>query len=247
MLRQLFPHFEQGPSLEDFYRPVAGTAGDRKGLWRTNMVTSLNGSVEIDGVSKRLSSRTDRKIFQLIRAYSDAVLIGSGNALAEGYTSIPDQNVDLLKLRRQGNAPVLVVTTRDPDSLLGSPLASSTSQVIIVTPESMVAAAQNLAEHFQFTPKLLYCGQDGLDFARLRLELDKLGLANVACEGGPTLLGLLVGAGVIDEMCLSVAPLLAQSHHGGFLGPNGNFDPRDLRLESIVEDEGTLFSRYRLL
>ena len=247
MLRQLFPYFDQAPSLEDLYRPATGASGDRKGLWRTNMVTSLNGSVEIDGVSKRLSSRTDRKVFQLIRAYADAVLIGSGNALAEGYTSIPDQTSSMVKLRRNGKAPLLVVTTRDPDMLLDSPLVSSESQVIIATTESKAAKAQHLAASFQVTPKLLYCGLDQLDFSLVRLELDKLGLTNVACEGGPTVLGLLVGAGVIDEVCLSVAPLLAPSHHGGFLGPNGKFSPGALRLESIIEDEGTLLSRYRLI
>ena len=246
MLRQLYPLCAQTASLEEIYRPDAASSQGEPGLWRANMVTSLNGSVEIDGVSKGLSGRADRKAFHVIRAFADAVLIGSGNAISEGYTSIPDQNPELTKLRRSRKAPLLVVTTRHPEALSTSALVTSPDQVIIATLESKESDALQLATSFQVTPKLLYCGVQDFDYRKLREELGQLGLGHVVCEGGPSILGRLVGAGVLDEICLSVSPLLAASHHGGFLGQDDDFAPTRLHLASIIEDDGTLLYRYRI-
>jgi 5-amino-6-(5-phosphoribosylamino)uracil reductase len=67
----------------------------------------------------------------------------------------------------------------------------------------------------------------------------------VLSEGGPTLNGALVAAGVVDEWCASVAPLVAggtsaRAAHGA--GPPA---PLDLPLRRVLaDDDGYLFLRH---
>ena len=46
-------------------------------------------------------------------------------------------------------------------------------------------------------------------------ELARRGLHRVLCEGGPALFGELIAADAVDELCLTVAPLLAGARPAG--------------------------------
>src|SRR6476619_7973898 len=56
---------------------------------RVNFIVSLDGAVTVDGRSGGLGSPADRRIFQVLRALSDVVLVGHGTAAAAGYRAIP--------------------------------------------------------------------------------------------------------------------------------------------------------------
>jgi riboflavin biosynthesis pyrimidine reductase len=65
------------------------------------------------------------------------------------------------------------------------------------------------------------------------------------CEGGPTLFGAMVHERVLDELFLTIAPKLA----GGGTGPAITSgpelpEPELLRLQWVLEREGSLFLRY---
>src|SRR4051812_27008758 len=65
---------------------------------RVNFVASLDGAVTLGGRSGGLGSPGDRRIFNLLRALSDVVLVGHGTASAEGYGPItPDSPVGRLR------------------------------------------------------------------------------------------------------------------------------------------------------
>ena len=76
--------------------------------------------------------------------------------------------------------------------------------------------------------------------------LGQNGVRTVLCEGGPALNGgLLAAAGLVDELCLTVAPLLTAGDakrivDGPPLGP-----PPGMTLASACEEDGFLFLRYR--
>jgi riboflavin biosynthesis pyrimidine reductase len=79
----------------------------------------------------------------------------------------------------------------------------------------------------------------------LPLALDRLadlGHERVLCEGGPTLLRTAVVAGVVDELDLSIAPALVGSEPR--LLPGALPEVARLDLRQVLEEEGTLFSRY---
>ncbi|WP_051218351.1 dihydrofolate reductase family protein [Nocardioides insulae] len=80
------------------------------------------------------------------------------------------------------------------------------------------------------------------DLRRLVEELYAAGHRRLLCEGGPTLLSGLLGAGVVDELCTTIVPrLVGGEHHRIVNGP-----PLDVPLElaSLVEQEGTLLARW---
>ena len=75
-------------------------------------------------------------------------------------------------------------------------------------------------------------------------ELGRRGLHRVLCEGGPRLFGELVAADLVDDFCLTVAPVLAASDAGRIaVGPPGS-PPRPLRLVGVLEEDGVLLLRY---
>ena len=210
------------------------------------MIASINGAIEINGVSEQLSSSADRKVFHLIRAYSDAVVIGKKNAITEGYTSIPPLPMSLAQLRPSGSTPTLVVLARTLDGIIDTPLTTSTGPVILVTAPSQKRIAPKISGQFPRTPEVIFMDSIADDLSGLREELEKFGIKNAVCEGGPTILQKLFAAGFIDEICISLAPWVAPSNHGGFLGEHGLYPPAEITLQSILEEQGTLLLRYQI-
>jgi riboflavin biosynthesis pyrimidine reductase len=85
-----------------------------------------------------------------------------------------------------------------------------------------------------------------VDLARGMLLLrERYGVRSLLLEGGPTLLSAMLEAGLVDELFLTVAPVLT----GGGSEPSIVEGlplpaPISLRLVSVLEDEGYLFVRY---
>jgi riboflavin biosynthesis pyrimidine reductase len=68
----------------------------------------------------------------------------------------------------------------------------------------------------------------------------------ILCEGGPTLLGQLAEAWLIDELCVTVAPTLAGRPDAPSIlrWPRARHELVPLRLTDVFEDGGYLFTRY---
>lgn len=237
-----YPADSSTKTVADLYR----LGPDDLPTWRSNMVGSLNGAVEIDDLSKGLSSEADRRVFWILRAYADAVIIGASTAISEGYTSIAPLTPDLISLRNTGDAPILVVVTKDPTKLEGSNLIQSDREIILVTSSSARANVTALADSFKVQPKVLVVGTEEPDIGEARIELERVGLRHAVLEGGPRFLGLCLMASVIDEIALTIAPILAKNQFAGFLGPSNALPTTKLKLESLIEDNGSLLTRYKI-
>ena len=222
--------------LVDAYRPPDGRH------LRVNFIASLDGAVTVDGRSEGLGSPGDRRIFTLLRALTDVVLVGHGTASAEGYGPVtPDSAVGRLRvsLGRPATAPIAVVSKRaslDPASRL---VTGAVSPTILVTcaasdgerREALAAAGVDV----------LVCGDDEVDLSLTRDRLAALGHEHVLCEGGPTLFRDALAAGVVDELDLSIAPALVGDEHRLVSGLPG---ARRLGLRQLLEEDGVLFARY---
>jgi riboflavin biosynthesis pyrimidine reductase len=201
-------------ALLELYRPP-------RAQWlRLNLVATVDGSVAgTDGTSESLTSRTDRRILGVIRELADVVLIGAGSARAEGY---------LLPKR----APLAIVT-RSGD-LRGHRL-DDVERVTVLGPESArPAVAETLGARF-----VAIDPEPSTLVAALRDE----GWASIVCEGGPVLATELLGAGLVDELCLTTSPQL-----GGRSLPmlSAVVAPIPLRLAGLLTDEdGMVFARWR--
>ena len=117
---------------------------------------------------------------------------------------------------RPAGAPVpaiAVVTGRldlDPDSQLLTAAAPGAQTIVITT----AAAAPERRAAIARRARVIEAGQDRLDLAVAVRALRDLGYEGILAEGGPTLLGHLAEADLLDELCLTTSPVLAGGSAG---------------------------------
>ena len=250
-MRQVYPG---GSALDDaalaalYNYPDLGAPPAR---WlRTNMVASLDGAATVDGRSGGLSNEADQQIFALLRAYADVLLVGAGTARAEGYGPVRPESEGLrwawLRDGRPPSPPIAVVT-RGLDLDLGGALLTDApphARTIVITTESAQpdrrAAAARSAE-------VIVAGEASVDLMAAVDALAERGYQRISCEGGPHLLAQLADAGLLDELCLTISPLLAGPEAGRIVTgalpmPGGATLP--FTLAHALEDEGYLLCRY---
>ncbi len=222
-LRQLFPSAGE-VGAEQAYAVPHGQP------WlRANMVATVDGAVAApDGRSAAISSAADRALFATLRRLADVVLVGAGTARTEGY--------------RPAALPIALVTARLDLDLTSRLLAEADPRCIVLTAGS--AGAERLRAAAEVAD-VVVCGEHRVDLATALAALRERGLLHVLCEGGPTLLGSVVAAGLLDELCLTWSPLLV----GGGDGMRILAGPAlpasvELELAHLLESDGTLFARY---
>jgi riboflavin biosynthesis pyrimidine reductase len=240
-MRRLLP--DPGP-MDDADLVAAYRLAPGRSL-RVNFVASLDGAITVGGKSAGLGTPGDKRIFDLLRALTDVVLVGHGTASAEGYGPIAaDSRVGRLRasLGRPATSPIAVVTRRaslDPRSDLATGGGSPT---LLITCEA--ADASRRAALVDAGVTVLVCGDDNVDLPTALDALAQRGLEQVLCEGGPQLLHAGLAAGVVDELDLSIAPALV----GGEARLLGSALPDAVRLDlrQLLEEDGMLFARYGL-
>ena len=215
-----------------------------------NMVATLDGRATLGGRSGPLSDAADRALFHGLRAVVDAVMAGAGTVRAEHYGPTV-RDPDTRRLRKERGLrerPLACVVSAGlgfpPDlPLLGDP----DSEVAFLTPsEASLPATAARVEYVRAHR------EDGsLDLPAALGELhDRLHVRTLLCEGGPHLNGELLSAGLVDELFLSVSPLLAGEDPAQERPPlrilaGSSFDPPlALELLSVLEHDSHLFLRY---
>jgi len=90
--------------------------------------------------------------------------------------------------------------------------------------------------------EVIVAGADRVDVRRAVAALRDLGHRHILCEGGPRLNAQLVAAGLVDELCLTISPMLVGGGAARIL--DGTSSPTGLRLAHVLTDNGFLFCRY---
>lgn len=213
---------------------------------RVNFVSSLDGAVTVEGRSRALSSPSDQRVLALIRDLSDVVLVGLDTAIIEGYHGVKRTEVRSERRKRHGlsEVPPIAVVTRSCSLGTDSPLVSDTVvPPIVLTCED--APAERREALTRAGADVVITGTDGVELPRALEALDQRGLRRIGCEGGPTLFGDLVAADLVDELCLSVSPLLTAGDAGRISNGPHVQHPRRMRLASALHsDESLLLLRY---
>ena len=84
-----------------------------------------------------------------------------------------------------------------------------------------------------------------MDLAAAIAALADRGHRRILAEGGPRLLGQLAAAGLLDELCLTVSPVLTGGQAGRIIqGPAGGPGRARLGLAHVLADGSYLFCRY---
>jgi riboflavin biosynthesis pyrimidine reductase len=228
-----------------------------------NFVSTLDGVVAIPSLerSNRLiadASADDRLVMALLRACADAILVGSGTLAAAprslwtAQSAFPEQADALAELRRRiGRPPVPELAIVTGSGLLDPSHPAFERGALVLT---TVAGAEALAGRLPEASEALPLG-DGpaVDLGRVLELLRGRGRELVVVEAGPHLVGSLLADELVDELFLTLSPLLAGRMEGrtrlGLVeGLELLPDARAAgRLLGVRRGGAHLFLRYQLL
>ncbi len=216
------------------------------GPWlRTMMVMTLDGAtVGPDGLSGSISGAADKRVFMETRRLADVVLVGAGTIRAERYKPMVAR-ADWQEARATlGLAPVpqIVVVSGRLDLPWDEPMFSDSELPVVVA--TTVDAAPSSVSLAHRHAEVLQLGEGSVDLPALINSLHDRGMARITCEGGEALLDALVREDLVDEMDLTISPILAG---GGYLrDPERPISPPYPRFSLAHQfiDEGFVFCRF---
>ena len=233
-------------AADDLVAAVADIYAYPDRLWvKANFVASIDGAISADGKSAGLSGLADRLVFTVLRSLADVVVAGAGTVRAERYRQA--QPGELWQRLRAGRppAPPIAVVTRRLELDLSRRLfgrGPGLARTIVLTSE--LAGEDRLAEAARVAD-VVVAGPETVSAKAIVDALAARGHRRILVEGGPMLLGQLVAEGMLDELCLTVSPMLEGGHAASRLtARRGPTAPAAMRLATLLEDDGFLLSRY---
>jgi riboflavin biosynthesis pyrimidine reductase len=214
---------------------------------RGNMIASLDGGATDDGKAGGLAGRGDRAVFSLMRHAADVILVGASTVRIENYSGaqLPVAARQARQRRGQAEVPPIAVVTRsgdlDPSALLFTrtevpPLILTSARTVEDTRRRLAAVAEVIDAS----------GADpnSADPAVILKVLAERGLFRVLAEGGPLFLGSLIENGLMDELCLTVAPILVGGASKRVVTGLGPVHTKMRRAHLLADDDGYLYTRY---
>jgi riboflavin biosynthesis pyrimidine reductase len=222
VLRRIHPQPAADVTIREAY-DVARTPPDGRPWIEVCMVASVDGSTVVDGRSRGLSNSHDTELVLTLRDLADVILVGAGTARAEGYGP-----------PRKAGQRVGVVSNSGRVDASSSLFASGAGFLIV--PESAPETAIDT----------IHAGASRVDLGVAVASLSQVvgEVAFIHAEGGPHLNGALATADLIDELNLTLSPLLAGGD-GPRLTVGGADVSSALELAHLVVDEESfVFSRW---
>jgi riboflavin biosynthesis pyrimidine reductase len=226
-----------------------------------NFVSSIDGIVALEGgtapsggiISGR--NEADRFVMGLLRAFADAVLVGAGTVRAEGgkalwtpdyiFPGAAEAFADLRRALKREKTPrlVIVAASRDLDP---SQRALEIGALVLTT----AAGAERLRAALPKACEVRAISEtDPIDVDDIFDALHAEGYRTILSEGGPQLFGQLIKNDRVDELFLTVSPVLegqSDQTFGLIRGADFGRTPKPSRLLSVRRHESHLFLRYQL-
>ncbi len=184
-----------------------------------NFVETIDGIVALPSLaqSNKLiadESDADRFVMGLLRACADVVVVGAGTMQASRSSTwsaeraYPPAAAAFAELRRRlgkGERPEVAFLTASGRIDVEHP-ALETGAIVLTTPGGALTLEGRLPEASE---AIVVNEGDLVDVAAAVELLRGRGHEQILSEGGPTVFGLLLEAGVVDELFVTVSPLLA--------------------------------------
>jgi riboflavin biosynthesis pyrimidine reductase len=223
----------------------AGEAGRaaRRGRPRVvaAMIASADGRATVAGRSVGLGHPADSALLRELRTAVDAILVGTGTLRAERYAHVIDDPQRERRIAR-GLEPEPIVATiaRSGRVPIDVPLFSEPAARVQVYAEADAPVGRTAAEVAvqRFAPGGARPPAVVGHLARAR------GVRSVLCEGGPTLLRALVAEGCVDDLMLTLAPLLGAGSGPTVLEGDSLDPPARLVLRDVHRADEHLFMHY---
>ena len=226
-----------------------------------NFVESLDGVVAVPRLPRSHAvigdeSEADRFVLALMRACADAVVVGSGTLLASpkgtwridrAYPPAAAALAELRARRGRSEQPLVVVVTTGASLDPAHPVLDSGA--LVLTTDG--AAPRLRASVPGATEVVAVNDDDTVDLARALELLRERSCSVVVTEAGPSMFGSLVASRLVDELFLTLSPILAGRGAGARLGLVEGVElvPQTRvagRLRSVRAHGSHVFLRYAL-
>lgn len=237
----MFRHLKTGEPVDILETLFSERRDHRDRPWvMLNIVESIDGATAVDGGASGLNDADDRELFLSLRAVADVVMNGAETVRAENLGPV-ELNDDMESRRSEAGIhtpPKMVILSRSLSLDPGQRVFSDPGRrPTIITgsdgDSDRLEALGQVAEIIQI---------EKLDGAGI---VDALGDASVIlCEGGPTINSQLIEAGVVDEVNLTISPVLALGESKRVAsGPTmGSLTP--MELDRTLLGDRSLFLRF---
>jgi riboflavin biosynthesis pyrimidine reductase len=214
---------------------------------RGNMIASLDGAATDDGKAGGLAGAGDRALFALMRHAADVILVGAATVRIENYSGAQLSVAQRQARQRRGQSevPPIAVVTRTGDLDPGARLFTRTEvpPLILTCSRSVDDTGRRLGSVAEMIDA---SGSDpgSVDPANALKILAERKLFRVLTEGGPLILSLLIENGLLDELCLTIAPTLASGVARRIASGPREMHTKMRRIHLLTDDEGYLYTRY---
>ena len=209
-----------------------------------NMVTSADGRATLAGRTQGISSDVDRDLFHTLRAQVDAVMVGTATVALERYGPLARRPEVRRRRAALGLAevPLACTASRTLELPVDTPLFQDPeSRIVVLTNserEPPQCEAELIVERLPGEELDLLAG-----FERLRTAH---GVRSMLHEGGPTLLAAMLDPGLVDELFLTVSPMLVGGGEPAVVEGIAFEQPQRMELRSVLAHESFLFLRYAI-
>ena len=221
---------------------------DLRACWvRGNMIASLDGGATDDGKAGGLAGPGDRALFGLMRQLADVILVGAGTVRIENYSGAQFSPAQRQARQRRGQAevpPIAVVTNSgefDHDAKL---FTRTEVPPLILTCTHAVADTRGRLGSVAEVIDASGPHPDRVDGATVLKILADRKLFRVLAEGGPMFLSMLIEDGLLDELCLTIAPLLVGGMARRVAAGASEVHTAMRRSHLLTDDGGYLYARY---
>ncbi|MCU1399445.1 MAG: hypothetical protein JWN62_2554 [Acidimicrobiales bacterium] len=215
------------------------TPADGRCWVMANMVGGIDGTAAAGGRVAALSTPLDAELFTRLRSFADVILVGAETVRRERYgpVRLAPELVDARTHAGRG-LPRIAIVSRSLELAADLPVFDVEHPPIVFT-----CRTSDTSRLDGIPAEIVIAGDVDVDLAAVIDILADRSMQTVLCEGGPTLLGDLIGRDLLDEYLLTITPIV-----GGddipIIRNRTNAELRRFHLQQVLEDDGTLFMRY---
>lgn len=232
---------------DDLRRLYAYPDGMGRCVVRANVIASLDGGATHGGASGGLGGPGDRLLFGILRELADVIVVGAGTARAENYGGAQMTGDQRRRRSSRGQAeipPVALITRAGVIAADARVLTDTEVAPLLLT---CTEATGGVRTRLGSTVEVIDCSGADPGEVDLAVALNRLaarGLCRVLTEGGPTLLGTLVAQDLLDELCLTVAPVVTGGDAVRVTAGSKEMFTRMHLACTITDAEDFLYTRY---
>jgi riboflavin biosynthesis pyrimidine reductase len=235
------------PTVAELAQLYAYPASPQRCWVRSNFIASLDGGATADGKSAGLAAAGDKELFRLMRELADVIVVGAGTVRIENYggAQLSAAARQARQMRGQDEVPPIAIVTQsgrlDRDMLV---FTKTEIRPLVLT---CSAAAAETSVRLGGIADVVDCsGADPatVDLATMLSTLASGGMPRVLTEGGPRLHSAFIEEDLLDELCLSLAPVLVGGQARRIATGPGRVLTGMRRAHLLADDAGYLYARY---